>query len=273
MEQKESESCSLSLAVLNCMLDPISFELMADPVFTDDNITYDRDSILSWFNSCDKCGKRITSPVTNKVLRTQKLRPNLALRGVIEATAQSLLKTRDERGVLSLGRLNELLDHYLEAVKGRILPSDSTEKLSSNDSIFIEDTNITDLRSHCPTCMLGHRMELVQQRLPVGYTSVCCDSCGLRGLEQARGPYFNCLTCQYDLCDTCAILMHMQDEMSLFERLMVPLSDRRDGSRDNDVDNTNNTNNARAGDGQVQENSGLMGSIIGRLRRVFSGGR
>jgi len=165
MEQKESESCCLSLDVLNCMLDPISLELMADPVFTEDSITYDRDSIISWFSSCDKVGKYITSPVTNKPLRTRKLRPNLALRGVIEATVQSLLKTREEKGIEHLGRLNEVLEHYLEAVKDRKLSSDDITEEALLSSDIIDDNNNADLRSHCPTCTYGTCSTKVAYRL------------------------------------------------------------------------------------------------------------
>ncbi|CAA7025612.1 unnamed protein product [Microthlaspi erraticum] len=58
---------------------PISYELMKDPVIIASGITYDRESIDTWFES----GNR-TCPVTNTVLTTSEQIPNHAIRRMIQ---------------------------------------------------------------------------------------------------------------------------------------------------------------------------------------------
>jgi serine/threonine protein kinase len=83
---------------------PITSELMHDPSIADDGHTYERTAIESWFST----GNR-TSPVTGKVLATQRLRPNHALRIAIEQRfgelrRMSLEVTRKEGGVAKAER-------------------------------------------------------------------------------------------------------------------------------------------------------------------------
>ena len=60
------------------MLCPISCDIMNDPVTCMDGQTYERVCIEQWFAK----GKR-TSPVTNEVLSSLTLVPNIALRALI----------------------------------------------------------------------------------------------------------------------------------------------------------------------------------------------
>lgn len=57
---------------------PITVEVMTDPVFTADGMTYERTSIEAWL------GERDTSPLTGQVLAHKKLTPNVLLRGMIQ---------------------------------------------------------------------------------------------------------------------------------------------------------------------------------------------
>jgi len=57
---------------------PITQEIMSDPVSTVDGLTYDRESIATWFRQ----GQR-TSPLTNRELPSLRLVENVALRGAI----------------------------------------------------------------------------------------------------------------------------------------------------------------------------------------------
>mmetsp|Transcript_22205 Transcript_22205/g.43198 ORF Transcript_22205/g.43198 Transcript_22205/m.43198 type:complete len:543 (-) Transcript_22205:161-1789(-) len=59
---------------------PISGQIFEDPVITDDGHTYERALIEDWFRR----GTR-NSPLTNKPLPSTTLRPNIVLRGIIEA--------------------------------------------------------------------------------------------------------------------------------------------------------------------------------------------
>ena len=60
------------------LLCPISCEVMTDPVSADDGHTYERACIEAWFAK----GKR-TSPATNALLESLKLRPNHVVRRMV----------------------------------------------------------------------------------------------------------------------------------------------------------------------------------------------
>lgn len=60
-------------------LDPITFEIMTDPVITADGHTYDRTAIEKWFID------HTTSPMTNLPLKNRELIPNFALRSLIQS--------------------------------------------------------------------------------------------------------------------------------------------------------------------------------------------
>ena len=60
-------------------LDPITFEIMKDPVITADGYTYDRSTIEKWFVNHE------TSPMTNLPLKNRDLIPNHALRSLIQS--------------------------------------------------------------------------------------------------------------------------------------------------------------------------------------------
>lgn len=61
------------------LLCPISYQLFEDPVFTADGQTYERASIVQWFEQ----GKQ-TSPLTNLSLPHTKLVPNFAMRRMVQ---------------------------------------------------------------------------------------------------------------------------------------------------------------------------------------------
>ena len=55
------------------LIDPISYELMRDPVVAADGITYDRESIEEWFRISDY-------PPNNVDIRSKALVPNVTVR-------------------------------------------------------------------------------------------------------------------------------------------------------------------------------------------------
>ena len=57
---------------------PITQEIMIDPVLIEDGHTYERDSIEAWFEKHD------TSPMTNIVIKSKHVVPNLSLRKLID---------------------------------------------------------------------------------------------------------------------------------------------------------------------------------------------
>lgn len=58
--------------------DPISFEIMTDPVVTEEGFTYDRKTIEEWF-----ANKGPVSPSTGAALGSTKLTPNHSVRNII----------------------------------------------------------------------------------------------------------------------------------------------------------------------------------------------
>lgn len=68
----EEEACPRSF------LDPVSLEIMRDPVLTADGQTFDRETIETWLANHD------TSPLHGQVLASKALVPNFALRHAID---------------------------------------------------------------------------------------------------------------------------------------------------------------------------------------------
>jgi hypothetical protein len=62
----------------NCLIDPITYELLEDPVITADGKTYSRSSITKWLQTHN------TSPLTNIPLEHRRLTPNDIVRQIIE---------------------------------------------------------------------------------------------------------------------------------------------------------------------------------------------
>jgi hypothetical protein len=57
-----NQQCSRSL------VDPITYEVFTDPVIASDGHTYERSSILHWFERCRQQGRELTSPLTHASL-------------------------------------------------------------------------------------------------------------------------------------------------------------------------------------------------------------
>lgn len=73
------------LAKMNPIFDcPITQTTMVDPVIDNEGISYEREAILAWLHKGNQ-----TSPVTRKPLHPVDLKPNLALRALIEEAGRS----------------------------------------------------------------------------------------------------------------------------------------------------------------------------------------
>ncbi|CAF1411909.1 unnamed protein product [Adineta ricciae] len=69
-------ACSVTLERLQC---PITRDIMEDPVIAEDGYTYERAAITRWIND------KHTSPLTRIPLRVSELRPNRAVKELIDA--------------------------------------------------------------------------------------------------------------------------------------------------------------------------------------------
>lgn len=70
---------SNSSEIPDAFLDPVTHEVMRDPVTLDDGHSYERVSIQEWFGR----GKR-TSPITNLTVNSTKMIPNINLKKAID---------------------------------------------------------------------------------------------------------------------------------------------------------------------------------------------
>lgn len=74
----------MSQQSLNC---PITNQLMRDPVIGSDGYTYERSAIVEWLQ------RNPTSPITREPMSIRNLKPNRALRDVIEARMQNAISS------------------------------------------------------------------------------------------------------------------------------------------------------------------------------------
>eukprot|EP01040_Poterioochromonas_malhamensis_P015844 gene15844-17825_t len=75
-----SRSNALANDASHRFIDPISLDLMKDPVIAADGHYYDRETITTWFATLRAQGRQITSPGTNLPLQDEILTPNTALK-------------------------------------------------------------------------------------------------------------------------------------------------------------------------------------------------
>ncbi len=84
------------------LYDPISGDLMKDPVIAADGHTYSRETITMWFAQCQRTGKSITSPLTRKDLSSEALKENITLKKIIDSYIQE-----EKKNVLSQRQVEE----------------------------------------------------------------------------------------------------------------------------------------------------------------------
>eukprot|EP00035_Acanthoeca_spectabilis_P013578 m.252944 g.252944 ORF g.252944 m.252944 type:complete len:263 (+) comp15925_c0_seq3:153-941(+) len=95
--QVDMQALGAADAAPDAFVDPISKEVMRDPVSTVDGQTYEREHIAEWLKNHD------TSPLTNARLGDKTLTPNIALRKAIDEWAAAHFKTIP-RSQLKIGR-------------------------------------------------------------------------------------------------------------------------------------------------------------------------
>eukprot|EP01040_Poterioochromonas_malhamensis_P014361 gene14361-15888_t len=77
-------SIALNDEISHKFIDPISLDLMEDPVMAADGHSYDRQTITNWFSTQRAEGQPITSPRTNLRLENDTLIPNASLKREME---------------------------------------------------------------------------------------------------------------------------------------------------------------------------------------------
>eukprot|EP01040_Poterioochromonas_malhamensis_P014222 gene14222-15726_t len=97
-------STALANETSHKFIDPISLDLMKDPVVALDGHSYDRQTITKWFDAQRAQGRPITSPRTNLPLADDTLTPNIALKRELDvfiASISSTIQPDDIRFTLS----------------------------------------------------------------------------------------------------------------------------------------------------------------------------
>jgi hypothetical protein len=91
-------------------LDPISLDIMHDPVQLVDGHTYDRRSIQTWLNTLKKNGRQLISPLTNLPLSSETLTPNEELKNDLKQflSSKSTVQASDIRFSLKSNIFHEL---------------------------------------------------------------------------------------------------------------------------------------------------------------------
>lgn len=91
-------------------IDPISLDLMKDPVVAADGHSYDRQTITKWFDAQRAQGRPITSPRTNLPLNDEILTPNTALKRELDVfvSISSTIRPADIQFTLSSEIFKEL---------------------------------------------------------------------------------------------------------------------------------------------------------------------
>eukprot|EP01040_Poterioochromonas_malhamensis_P013202 gene13202-14491_t len=89
-----SRSTNLAYEASHEFRDPISLDLMKDPVIAADGHSYDRQTITNWFAMQRAQGRPITSPRTNLRLKNDSLTPNPALKRELEIFIASISTIR-----------------------------------------------------------------------------------------------------------------------------------------------------------------------------------
>jgi hypothetical protein len=216
-------SGTLITEFMHSLMDPISMELMVDPVLTEDGLCYDRKSIEEWFDCCDDEYRDYCSPATNKVLKSRKIIDNIGLRKILESTVDYLSKL-DMEG--ELGEYEKaLLSSYRERAKELAM-----EKQKKYDSL-------EHLRAMNVCCQGGHKMQYYKQNTicptyrGMFFSSIICNECCKRDIQSQGEYYFHCSQCGYDLCTTCSLHRHEEEQLS--SRIAFPRSDSMEEFRYN----------------------------------------
>lgn len=202
--------------IIATLIDPISLELMADPVSTIDNHTYDRDSIEKWFTYCEDSGRPYTSPVSNDVLSSKEVRPNIAVKSILNIT----IKYLDGK---------ESLDNYTQRLLAKYKEREAERNLEVAEEIGRE-LQFSTMRV---LCRRQHNMiYLRRNRLPTEYAArssginIACDLCHHPMIHrEPHNFYYHCGPCNFDVCDSCLTAEDCQERINSSSSPELPLGD------------------------------------------------
>jgi hypothetical protein len=80
--------------LVQALVCPLTLEMMEHPVLAMDGFTYERSAIEAFFRHTKHNGQLLTSPMSRRVLESERLLPNRALKAVIEARKRMRMNVR-----------------------------------------------------------------------------------------------------------------------------------------------------------------------------------
>jgi hypothetical protein len=80
--------------LVQALVCPLTLEMMENPVLAMDGFTYERSAIEAFFRHTKHSGQLLTSPMSRRVLESERLLPNRALKAVIEARKRMRMNVR-----------------------------------------------------------------------------------------------------------------------------------------------------------------------------------
>lgn len=202
--------------IIATLVDPISLELMVDPVSTIDNLTYDRESIEKWFAYCEDSGRPYTSPVSNDILSSKEVRPNIAVKSILNIT----IKYLDGK---------ESVDEYTQRLVTKYKEREAERNLEIEEEIRRE-LSFSTMRV---VCRRQHNMiYLRRNRIPTEFgmrpngVNIACDLCHHPMIHrEPHNFYYHCGPCNFDVCDTCLTAEDCQERINLSSSPELPLGD------------------------------------------------
>lgn len=109
-------------SVVHAITDPITMEIMLEPVMAADGFTYDKDSIKSWFDRKKAVCQPLTSPCTGAVLHTAEVKPNFTVKAIVESTVKTL------ESELAQGHLDGYARDLLVCYSARLIEKEANSR-------------------------------------------------------------------------------------------------------------------------------------------------
>lgn len=127
----------------DAMICPITMEVMTDPVIDNEGVSYERQAITDWLSKND------TSPVTRQPLTVEQLKPNHALRNIIENHKQAKATESNEEAHASSSAAAAASSESDVKLQVRMTPPDASgEALALVKVVTPEGRN----RTSCDIC-------------------------------------------------------------------------------------------------------------------------
>jgi hypothetical protein len=123
--------------LVQALVCPLTLEMMENPVLAMDGFTYERSAIEAFFRHTKHNGQLLTSPMSRRVLESERLLPNRALKAVIEARKRMRMNVRAPSRPFSRQNSQNASDRAVEVYA-----------LDFDGAFEQEEAMLSEIRSH-----------------------------------------------------------------------------------------------------------------------------